>query len=292
MFARLRKIFRKRGTEAQVPANRERDETAKNSDLETVIAELKTVIEHLARANDQASPENQQKRALEKSGVRAVWAAAIVGLLAVIIGRVDSARQDREMRRQNEIIVTENRPWLKPRVDLISLSFGKNGDADVRFQFDYANVGKSAALNVHNTVNARVLTRETAINSIPEERGDCKESASDAAFAASGRGPLGPTLFPNDNAPEIIGGKGQISAGVSAASFKNAWPRPNDLIFKVVGCLAYSFGDAHGETGYAYLVEKKLTVSHVSGFAPTPNTTVPLDEIDFEPDGFSTGWVK
>jgi hypothetical protein len=67
-----------------------------------------------------------------------------------------------------------------------------------------------------------------------------------------------------------------------------------NLIFKIPGCFDYSFsGGRHGQAGFTYIVSRKSRddPGHQTGFEPIKGD-VPFDQIAFEPDPFSGGFVK
>lgn len=172
------------------------------------------------------------------------------------------------------------------------MRFTKDRDAEITFSVDFKNVGNSPAQNIKSRLVAVVVTEQTAIRSIEEERLQCDMARKDTDNDIL----PGIFLFPDEEAPDLIGGKGIGRAYVSASEYTKAWPNQDDIIFKLVGCFDYSFSKMngpHGQTGFAFLISKNVAdgTGHESGFSPIAGE-VPLDRVIFKKDPFSGGYVN
>ncbi|MGH6840616.1 MAG: hypothetical protein ACREDV_00760, partial [Methylocella sp.] len=189
-------------------------------------------------------------------------------------------------------MATGQRPWIKPTIQIVGLRFANDRGAEITYSVDFKNVGKSPAQNIKSRLVAAIMTEQNAITSIDEERNQC-----DLARKDSGNDMFpGIFLFPDEEAPDLIGGKGIGRAYVSAAEYSKAWPSPDKLTFKIFGCFDYSFSTEagrHGSTGFAYLVSKKIPEKPglQTWFSPVVGE-VPIDQIIFRKDPFSGGFVN
>ena len=104
-----------------------------------------------------------------------------------------------------------------------------------------------------------------------------------------------PVRTPAITSEALIGGKGIGRAYVTASEFAKAWPNPKTLIFKLIGCIDYSFSSngRHGQTGFAFIISRKVPneLGHETGFIPGKEA-IPPEQIVFRPDPFSGGYVK
>ena len=220
----------------------------------------------------------------------AVFAAATV--LVAIFAYLASQGQLNVMQGQLDTMEADQRPWIKATIQLTALRFTEAGDAEITFNQNFKNIGKSPAQNIKERIGAVAVTESTAIRSIDEERTQCELAAKDSAEDVL----PGLFLFPDEEAPEaLIGGKGIGRAYVTASEFAKAWPNPKTLIFKLIGCIDYSFSSngRHGQTGFAFIISRKVPneLGHETGFIPGKEA-IPPEQIIFRPDPFSGGYVK
>jgi hypothetical protein len=88
-----RRRIREKETQNQQAAERERDETNQKDNTEQVITALHTIQQQLNRAHNEDKTQRQRNECWERAGVIGLWAAAFVGVGAIIIGNSDSAKQ-------------------------------------------------------------------------------------------------------------------------------------------------------------------------------------------------------
>ncbi|HUZ33537.1 MAG TPA: hypothetical protein VMV19_15755 [Xanthobacteraceae bacterium] len=240
--------------------------------------------------------ESSQDRSSRRTATATVWiaifavVAAIVGVSQAIVGN----RQLIAMQGQLDTMAADQRPWIKPVFQIIGLKFTDSGDAEITYLSNFKNVGKSPAQNIKSRIVVTVMTKKTAIQSVNEEMEQCRLAAKDSA-SVEGIMP-GIFLFPGEEAPELIGGRGAGRAYVSTAEFSKGWPAPKSLVFKLIGCFDYLFSKEsrrRGQTGFAYIISRKATdgSGHLMGFLPSIGD-IPIDQIFFAPDPFSGGFIN
>jgi hypothetical protein len=216
-------------------------------------------------------------------------ALVFIGIITAVIFK----RQLDTMQSQLDAMEADQRPWLRPILQIVGFRFTDTGDAEITYSANFKNVGKSPAQNIRSRIAGAVMTEKTAIRSIDEEREQCKLAARDSAAGVL----PGIFLFPGEDAPELIGGRGAGRAYVSAAEFVKGWPTSRSLVFKLIGCFDYSFSSRengrHGQTGFAYIISIKAPdgSGHLTGFVPSVGD-MPIDQVSFEPDPFSGGFVN
>jgi hypothetical protein len=155
------------------------------------------------------------------------------------------------MQGQLDAMETDQRPWIQPKMQLVGFRFTKDSDAELTYFLDYWNVGKSPARNIFSRVVAVVETHENAIKSTDDERAQCALARKDS----ENRFIQGIFLFPGQSAPPLIGGAGVGRAYVTSTEYSKALPGPDKLLFKLVGCIDYSYskdGRIHGASGFAF----------------------------------------
>jgi hypothetical protein len=238
--------------------------------------------------------ETSQDRSSRRTANATIWIAifAVVAALVGISQAIISNRQLTAMQGQLDAMEADQRPWIKPILQIVGFKFTGAGDAEITYLVNFKNVGKSPAQNIKSRIAAAVMTEKTAIRSVDEERNQCKLAGKDSAETVL----PGIFLFPGEDAPELIGGRGVGRAYVSAAEFAKGWPTPKSLVFKLVGCFDYSFpkeSGRHGQTGFAYIISRKASdgSGHRTGFVPSVGD-IPVDQVSFEPDPFSGGFVN
>lgn len=83
-------------------------EAAHESQIEKLSAAMHRVEQELYRANDETSPKNTKQYWWEKAGVIGLWAAAAVGVIAVVVSSIDSHHQRGVMRGQLDVMERRN----------------------------------------------------------------------------------------------------------------------------------------------------------------------------------------
>ena len=246
--------------------------------------------ERCSERKKETSQDRSSRRTATATILIAIFAvvAALVGISQAIIGN----RQLTAMQGQLDAMEADQRPWIKPIFQIVGFKFTDAGDAEITYSVNFKNVGKSPAQNIKSRIAGAVMTEKTAIRSIDEERNQCKLAAEDSARAAL----PGIFLFPGEDAPELIAGRGAGRLYVSAVEFAKGWPNSKSLVFKLIGCFDYSFSKEsgrHGQTGFAYIISRKAPdgSGHRTGFAPSVGE-IPIEQVSFEPDPFSGGFVN
>jgi len=225
----------------------------------------------------------------------ATWVSAIFTFAVVVVGVFQYytfKKQLSVMQGQLDALETDQRPWLQPKMQLVGFRFTKDGDAEITYFLDYWNVGKSPARNIFSRVVAVIQTHENAIKSTDDERAQCDLARKDS----ENRVIQGIFLFPGQSAHPLIGGVGVGRAYVTSTEYSKAWPGPDKLLFKVVGCIDYSYskdGRIHGGSGFAYSVSKRLAgAPNIPTFFSPATGEIPVDQIIFKPDPFSSGTIE
>lgn len=128
-------------------ANRECNEAAVNSNIEKIVRAIRGVVQKLDAAEDLSSSKNKPQSREKWFEILGLWAAAAVGVCAIIFGNLDASRQRAvmlqqidKMQTQVDIMRADQRPWL---------GMGFVGyPPDQPFQLQFINGGKSPAFDV------------------------------------------------------------------------------------------------------------------------------------------------
>lgn len=107
-----RRRRRKEAEENQRYADREWDEATENTQVEKIVIAVEGIIQKLESAEDKKSPKNKDERRWKRREVCGLWAAAAVGLIAIVVGNVDAHRQRDTMQAQLDEMRDEQRPWV------------------------------------------------------------------------------------------------------------------------------------------------------------------------------------
>lgn len=113
----------------------ERNETPKDADKNPVVIAIERVAEKLNRQADENTPEKKRERCWHHAEVIGLWAAAAVGVAAILVGNHDSQHS----------ISEANRAWIAPRTVYLATPLVINEHPHFRVSFD--NPGKQPALN-------------------------------------------------------------------------------------------------------------------------------------------------
>lgn len=212
----------------------------------------------------------RQKFCLELAGVIGIYlAAGLAGYFAF--------GQTRVMRGQLDQMSADQRPWIYPRLSLAGpLTWAIGKQAQIRLFVSLKNAGHSPAKNVVLKFEAHPLTKEIIFNSIPEQERLCEAARKEAdRDSLSGR-----YLFPN----EVDEGGASANSEVT-----NAWPSETNAIFRLVGCVDYTFTSdsrIHGQTGFSYELARVTDGgAHRAGFNPDAGA-VPEHEMVLKSDFF------
>jgi hypothetical protein len=165
-----RRRRREEAKENQRSADRERDEATKNSHVEKIIAALNGIIENLKGSQDEKSPKNTGDRRRHVWEIGGLWAAATVGLLAIIIGNHDASQQIgimqsqlNEMKSQRIITIAQTRANLRRDTSVHALTEGRKpantGEKIIGFEFSpyWNNAGNTDAIDYRGWFNLRAF---------------------------------------------------------------------------------------------------------------------------------------
>jgi len=194
----------------------------------------------------------EQNRSREKK--RAYWhkgknqvAVATLLLLAVYTGFTIALWRAQQTANGTSAaaFIAANRPWVAvSNIRFLGpLTFNQNGDAYIYIAATATNFGHSPTV-IHDYSRLEVVSKNAPFSQFLEERNECNLPAKQQEFPWFGH-----YLLPNGTYP-YLGGSGQISH----TDYANAWPAPDDVIFRIVGCVDYTFpSDSSfvGETGYS-----------------------------------------
>jgi hypothetical protein len=84
----------------QHAAEQKRYDAKRERNIEKIVGAVKAVEEELSRGNNEEYPQQKRDRASERAGILGLWAAAIVGVIAIWIGNSDSGKQRKVMGGQ------------------------------------------------------------------------------------------------------------------------------------------------------------------------------------------------
>jgi hypothetical protein len=215
--------------------------------------------------------------------VLGLWAAAAVGLAAILVSSRDAKEQLFALRGQMSAVLAGQRAWIEVTVTPSLLQFDSDGNAILSYKYKIKNVGRSVAENVEIFADAFVVD-DTMKRSFTFEKqaAECdglmrkKEMLADQS--------LGSHLFPDEiypstnpeewaegfvtiSAAEIKKGVGMIS---TLSHTPQAAPPLNSLVWhpfelNFVGCAYYklSVGEDFHQTGFVFDVYKTSTGSEL-----------------------------
>jgi len=195
-------------------------------------------------------------------------------------------RQANIMRGQLYQMQADQRPWISPSISLSGpLVFTGDHDAVIYFIMVIRNIGRAPALNVSNRIEVHVVEEHNIFDSIEGQKQICGLARAKADMKDF----RGQTLFPDDEK------RLPSSATISHTDFAKAWPDTNNVFFRIIGCIDYTFAadrKSHGQTGFSYdLMRPADGGAHRSGFDPRRGN-VPADNLALEPDFFTGGYIK
>src|SRR5437762_2411813 len=138
-----RRRIRKKAAQDQKNAEAKKREAADKSRVEELAAAIHRIPEQLRHSHDQDSPQDEREHWWNKWGVIGLWAAAAVGVIAVVVASCDSHKQRGIMIGQLEEMKDQRRPWVAVTgVDTI----GDGTNSDVNGTLSISN-DKTVRLN-------------------------------------------------------------------------------------------------------------------------------------------------
>ena len=148
-----RRRARQKAAKNQEAANREWDKAAQERRHKEIITTIKGIEEKLARAEDEATPKNKRERRWHKAEVSGLWAAAVVGVAAIVIGNLDAGSQRGVMQAQIDEMKAEQRPWVSADIGIGDITWS-DGAATFSVSTTMKNIGHSPAFFINVTSEA------------------------------------------------------------------------------------------------------------------------------------------
>jgi hypothetical protein len=187
------------------------------------------------------------------------------------------------IRGQLNVMETEKRPWIySVLTNAGPITWTSEKHAQIRFQHTMKNTGGSPAINVIFEIGGNILTKDNLFNSVPEQLVMCERARKRAKSDIH----AGQTLFPD----EIKIGSGSIN---EPNDFVRAWPNPNNVEYRIVGCVDYTFATlpgGYGQTAFSYDITRKNDQGLPTGFIP--GEVISTDKINFGIDFFHGVYLK
>jgi hypothetical protein len=231
--------LRKKARQYQQGAKQRRKEAQYEGYAKDVIIALDAIKQELYSANDESAPQNKSDRRWHIAEVFGLWAAAIVGITAIIIGSRDASEQRRVMAGQLADMDAEQRAWIKVDTDITGdLILSPN--PKISLKIILKNVGKSPA--VDTWVYAALFPFIHGTDLINESRRRCVEMREDIVKRQNPEPPepVGYVIFP-DTAATIVS-----TPTISDQDFKQwrsaqSWPT---LFLNLVICADYRLSES------------------------------------------------
>ncbi len=219
-------------------------------------------------------------------------AIELLTLIFVCAYTVVSCQQKNISIKQLEDAHADHRPWIPtPEIFVTGPILFKNRPYPwVPFGIQFKNIGHSPASNVTIKFKIQIITQNNTDSAIFHSVGDEERLCADAAKEAELDQFRGKFLFPNDHETA-----GQAGGGVEPKDIPIAWPNPHDILFRIIGCIDYTFADTpdvHGQTGFSYTLSSPIGGGvERKGFDPD-NGDVPPDHMVFDRDFFHAGYIR
>lgn len=86
--------------ENQNKSDQERQEAAENTRVEKIIGAIDSVVKQLYRQTDEKAPKNKSERRWKRAEVLGLWAAAAVGVTAIVVANHDAEGQLSSLNNQ------------------------------------------------------------------------------------------------------------------------------------------------------------------------------------------------
>ena len=196
--------------------------------FEEITAAIHSIEKEFARANDENTPKKHSDRRWQRWGVGGLWAAAAVGLTAIIVGSCDAHRQYDAVFEQQTIMKgqlaemkTNNRPWVSADIQIADTLVFDPSKPDVQLTFFYKNTGHSPADRVDGTFRA-IANFDGTKAAVSELKAAC-----DTVSAPNDA--TGFPLFPGDRI------KGDTSTSVSLENDPLGGKMINPIILTCIG---------------------------------------------------------
>jgi hypothetical protein len=276
--------FWQEAKEHQHKADQERHEAAENTRVKQIVGSVESAVEQLRRQNDEKAPKNKGERRWKRAEVLGLWAAAAVGLTAIIIANNDAGKQLTTMNNQsgamqgqlNEMkaaseqtarLVAANekvanatqsagRAWVGPFYAAVANM--KSGEA-IKIDIAYGNTGREPAL-ANTATDPKIFSRTewsggVAAQNILFWENECmnntplNELSAQVIFPTTGPASLAAHFdSTSENAPENVRFKAsdQLISGEEFLAIK--------------GCFTYKTAEKIHHTAFCYYYNAKLAV--------------------------------
>jgi hypothetical protein len=132
--------FWKKRPDDQISPDSKGNPSSEDANIKKITVLLERVERHFARYADENSLTNKRKEGWEIAEVMGLWAAAFVGVVAIIVGSRDSGDQRAVMQGQLNEMQAEQRPWIGGP-NSVSGDLAKDGT--VKFTMIFRNVGRT-----------------------------------------------------------------------------------------------------------------------------------------------------
>jgi hypothetical protein len=232
---------------------------AEDARIQKIVGTIEQLVNAIGRFSDEKTLEDKRKRFWEICEVLGLWAAAAVGVIAIVVSTFDAADQQKVMLGQLREAQTESRPWISISQDNgISLAeplkFGDSG-ADLRLNYILRNTGKLPAFHV------RFRSQILSLLGLSEPQGETRSAQSAICdpmkHIPDEFGDL--VMFPGDMIP------GNWPTEISKKNVSEAIERkktgvlahPGFVSLMLIACIDYQLPSNqhdHFQTKYAFLL--------------------------------------
>ena len=181
--------------------------------------------------------EQRTKNPTEWGLTRPTWVMAIFTGILICVGIsqcVELKEQQQALQQTLNELQAEQRPWIKPLVQLASVKFTPELDAQISFSTAYENVGKSPPRRIFLDTTVIAPSKVDLFSSYRVEANECE--------VAKGYGVAphdGMFLFPNEATSDDPNGGLRTKTVKKSEYEKVVFPAPNRPMFMIVGCIVY-----------------------------------------------------
>ncbi len=254
------------GCENEQTANREGDEPPENPKKKDIVGSIDRVAKEFARQRNQDRSERQTDHRWKVAEVLGLWAAALVGLSAVLVANHDAGQQWSVMHGQLDAMISDQRAWVKISASPRSITFDPTSkNAVILFGLRIENVGRSVALQARIEATVIVLPHDKNPLIVLEQTQErfCADKIANPATTNMDITKDGITLFPGEHYP-INADDFRASVPLKLDDIIDSTPYMNGKrigpFFSpyAIGCVTYklSLGEKRHQTGFIYMVAR------------------------------------
>lgn len=191
--------YRKRQRERREQDARKQNATVERNqeaaeELKRIRAAVQNIERELHAANDEETPRRRRERCWNHSGTVGLWAAAIVGSLAIYSSTHDSDKQRAAMKSQLDEMQVEERAWVSIAGDQAAVegaSMDNQGGLNFELGAMLRNTGKAPAVHVYVVAQGSVAAGLPYGSWQAWQEAVCQKSSTH----------LEATVFPGDQVP-------------------------------------------------------------------------------------------